>query len=238
MKISIITLFPEVFEPILNFSILKRAQQKGLVEFELINLREFGEGKHQQVDDRPYGGGAGMVLRADILTKALKYVVSSSSLNTKYQIPHTVLMSASGKPYKQIKAKEFSKLDHLIIVCGHYEGVDQRFIDKYVDEEISIGDYVLTGGEIPAMVIVDSITRLIPGVLEKPEATQNESFSTFHHPSSTFQLLEYPQYTRPEEFEGSKVPEVLLSGNHAEIKKWRSQKSLEKTKRVRPDLLK
>lgn len=234
MKISIITLFPEVFQPILNSSILKRAQKKGLVEFELVNLRDFGEDKHKTVDDKPYGGGAGMVLRADILANALKSI-------TKHDAAvqcSVILTSAAGKPYKQTKAHEFSKLKHLIIVCGHYEGVDQRFIDKYVDEEISIGDYVLTGGEIPAMAIVDSITRLIPGVLEKPEATQNESFSTFHRPSSTFQLLEYPQYTRPEEFEGAKTPEVLLSGNHAEIKKWRSQKSLEKTKRVRPDLLK
>ena len=220
MKLSIITLFPEVFHQILNSSILKRAQEKGLVNFKLINLRDFGEGKHQQVDDRPYGGGAGMVLRADILTKAVHKVRSHK----------IILMSASGKPYKQTKAREFSKLKHLIIVCGHYEGIDQRFIDKYVDEEISIGDYVLTGGEVPAMVIIDSITRLIPGVVQKPEAIINESFSEG--------LLEYPQYTRPEEFEGEKVPEVLLSGNHAEIKKWRSQKSLEKTKKIRPDLLK
>ena len=138
-------------------------------------------------------------------------------------------MSASGNPYKQKKAMEFSKLDHLIIVCGHYEGVDQRFIDKYVNEEISIGDYVLTGGEVPAMVIVDSITRLIPRVLKKPEATINESFST--------NLLEHPQYTRPEKFEGKKVPDVLLSGNHAAVDKWRNQKSLEKTKEIRPDLI-
>ncbi len=228
MKISIITLFPEVFDPILNTSILKRAQKKGLIDFELINLREFGEGKHKTVDDRPYGGGVGMVLKADVLTKALKSVVSKLQ-TTNYKL-QTILMSASGHPYKQVKAKEFSKLDHLIIVCGHYEGVDQRFIDKCVDAEISIGDYVLTGGEIPAMVIIDSITRLIPGVLEKPEATQNESFSEG--------LLEYPQYTRPDEFEDKKVPKILLSGNHSEIKKWRSQKSLEKTKKIRPDLLK
>ncbi len=228
MKFSIITLFPEVFEPIFNSSILKRAQKKGLVEFELINLRDFGKGKHKIVDDRPYGGGAGMVLKADILTKALKSIAPKLP-TTSYQLL-TILMSASGQPYKQTKTKEFSKLDHLIIVCGHYEGVDQRFIDKYIDGEISIGDYVLTGGEIPAMVIVDSITRLIPGVLEKPEATVNESFSEG--------LLEYPQYTRPEEFEGKKVPEVLLSGNHAEINKWRLEKSLGKTKKVRPDLLK
>lgn len=220
MKISIITLFPEVFDPILNSSILKRAQKKGKVSFELINLRDFGEGKHQVVDGRPYGGGAGMVLKPDILAKALSSIVNRKSL--------IVLMSASGIPYKQKDARRLSKLKHLIIVCGHYEGVDQRFIDKYVDEEISIGDYVLTGGEIPAMVIVDSITRLIPGVLEKPEAIINESF--------TENLLEGPQYTRPDIFKGEKVPEVLLSGNHGEIKKWRLQKSLEKTKKVRPDL--
>lgn len=226
MKISIITLFPEVFEPILNSSILKRAQKKGLVEFELVNLRDFGEGKHKIVDGRPYGGGAGMILRTDILAKAVHKVRSHSSSGNTDRV---ILTSASGKPCIQTKARELSKLNHLIIICGHYEGVDQRFTDKYIDEEISIGDYVLTGGEIPAMVIVDSITRLIPKVLEKPEATANESFSEG--------LLEYPQYTRPEEFEGKKVPEVLLSGNHAEIKKWRSQKSLEKTKKIRPDLL-
>lgn len=220
MKFSIITLFPEVFEPILNSSILKRAQKKGLLEFELVNLRDFGEGKHKVVDDRPYGGGSGMILKADILSKTLSSV-------KKYD--KVILTSASGKPYKQKLVQRFSKLDHMVIVCGHYEGVDQRFIDKYVDEEISIGDYVLTGGEVPAMVIVDSVTRLIPGVLEKPEATAQESFSEG--------LLEYPHYTRPQEFEGKKVPEVLLSGNHQEIAKWRSQKSLEKTKKIRPDLL-
>lgn len=234
MKISIITLFPEVFEPILNSSILKRAQKKGLVEFELIDLRDFGEGRHQIVDDRPYGGGAGMVLKADVLTKALKSITSKLRTNN-YQLL-TILMSASGIPYKQSKAMEFSKLDHLIVVCGHYEGVDQRFIDKYIDEEISIGDYVLTGGEIPAMAIVDSITRLIPEVLKKPEAIINESFST-NSELITTNLLEHPQYTRPEEFEKEKVPEILLSGNHAGVDKWRSQKSLEKTKKIRPDLL-
>ena len=228
MKFSIITLFPEVFEPILNSSILKRAQKKGLVEFELINLRDFGEGRHQVVDDRPYGGGVGMVLKADILARALKSITSKLQ-TTNYKL-QTILTSASGNPYKQKKAMEFSNLDHLIIVCGHYEGVDQRFIDKYVDGEISIGDYVLTGGEIPAMAVVDSITRLIPKVLEKPEAVINESFST--------NLLEHPQYTRPEDFEGEKVPEILLSGNHGEIDKWRLKKSLEKTRKVRPDLLK
>lgn len=223
MKISIITLFPEVFDPILNTSILKRAQQKGKVSFELINLRDFGEGKHKKVDGRPYGGGAGMVLRADILAKAVKKLKME---NGKWKI---ILMSASGIQFKQKRVKELSKLDNLVIICGHYEGVDQRFIDKYVMEEISIGDFVLTGGEIPAMAIVDSIVRLLPGVLEKPDATQNESFSEG--------LLEYPQYTRPEIFENQKVPAVLLSGNHAEISKWRQKQSLKKTKRIRPDLI-
>lgn len=220
MKISIITLFPEVFDPILNTSILKRAKQKGKVTFELINLRNFGEGVHQVVDGKPYGGGVGMVLRADILSRALSSIVNHKSL--------IVLMSASGKPYKQAKARELSKLDHLIIICGHYEGVDQRFIDKYITEEISIGDYVLTGGEIPAMVIADSVVRLLPGVL-KPVATMEESF--------TENLLEGPTYTRPEAFQGLKVPEILLSGNHGEIEKWRKEQSLEKTKKFRPDLI-
>ncbi len=221
MKISIITLFPEMFEPVLNSSILKRAQDKEKVEFEFINLRNFGEGKHQIVDDRPYGGGAGMLLKVDILAKALKA--------TKKSFSKVILTSASGRLYKQSKAQEFSKLKHLIIICGHYEGVDQRFIDKYVDEEISVGDYVLTGGEIPAMIISDSVVRLIPQVLKKEEATINESF--------TQNLLEGPQYTRPEVFEKMEVPKVLLSGNHQEIEKWRKQKALEKTKKVRPDLL-
>lgn len=159
-----------------------------------------------------------MIFRADILTKALKSTDRGK----------VILTSASGKPYKQVVAQKLSRLNHIIIVCGHYEGVDQRFIENQVDEEISIGDYVLTGGEIPAMVIMDSITRLIPGVLEKPEATLNESFSQG--------LLEYPHYTRPEVFEGKKVPEVLLSGNHKKISQWRREKSLEKTKKVRPDL--
>ncbi len=241
MKITFITLFPEIFPTLLNFSILKRAQAKGLVEFEVVNLREFGEGVHKIVDDRPYAGGAGMLLRADILTKALKSVIGSqlvSSSKTKTQKRTneltnnqlTILTSASGKSYKQSMAREFSKLDHIIIICGHYEGVDQRFIDKYVDEEISTGDYVLTGGELPALTIADSIVRLIPKVLEKDEATIEESFEDG--------ILEYPHYTRPDDFEGMKVPEILKNGNHAEIKKWRQEKALEKTKKVRPDLLK
>src|SRR3989344_2092537 len=228
MIISIITLFPEMFDKILNTSILKRAQAKGKVKFKLINLREFGEGKHQIVDGRPYGGGAGMVLRADILARAVSSVVNRKS-STKNETRKTILTSASGKPYKQAKARQLSQFDHVIIICGHYEGVDQRFIEKYVTEEISIGDYVLTGGEIPAMIIADSIVRLLPGVLKKEDATIDESFTDPN-------LLEHPQYTRPEEFEGKKVPDILLSGNHGEIAKWRKEQSLKKTKKIRPDL--
>lgn len=221
MKISIITLFPGVFKSILNTSILKRAQKKGLVEYELVDLRPFGEGIHQIVDDKPFGGGVGLIFKPDILAKAV--------LSIKKPHSKVLLMSASGTPFKQKKAWKLSKEEHIIIICGHYEGVDQRFIDKYVDEEISIGDFVLTGGEIPAMAVVDSITRLIPGVLEKSEATQKESFEG--------NLLEHPHYTRPEEFEGEKVPEVLFSGHHQKVEEWRKEKALEKTRKVRPDLL-
>lgn len=222
MKITFLTLFPEIFPTFLNFSILKRAQEKGLIEFNVVNIRDFAPGVHKNVDDRPYGGGAGMVLKADVLASAI------SKIKTKDT--RVVLTSASGTPYKQKTARILSEDKDLVLICGHYEGIDQRFIDKFVDMEICIGDYVLTGGELPALVIADSITRLIPGVLEKEDATRNESFEQ--------NLLEYPHYTRPEEFEGVKVPEILLSGNHKEIELWRKQKALEKTEKVRPDLLK
>ncbi len=241
MLISIITLFPEMFEAVLNNSILGRAQKKNLVNFELINLRQFGEGIHQIVDDKPYGGGVGMVLKADILAKALKSIVNrnleigrplNSKSDNKQLItgkPIVILTSASGQKYTQPKARELSNFDHLIIICGHYEGIDQRFINKYVDLELSIGDYVLTGGEIPAMVIADSVTRLVRGVLEKEEATLKESFEEG--------LLEHPHYTRPEEFEGEKVPEVLISGHHQKVEQWRKEQSVKKTRSIRPDLL-
>lgn len=232
MKIYILTLFPEMFDGIFDHSIIARATNKKLVSISLINIRDFGEGRHKVVDDSPYGGGAGMVLKADVLAKAVKKlkIKNKQSLRSgELQKSKTILTSASGTPYKQYKARELAKLKELVIICGHYEGVDERFIKNYVDEQISIGDYVLTGGEIPAMVIVDSVVRLISGVLQKEEATINESF--------TENLLEGPQYTKPREFEGSKIPEILLSGDHAEIAKWRKQKSLEKTKKQRPDLL-
>jgi tRNA (guanine37-N1)-methyltransferase len=239
MLISIITLFPEIFPPILNSSILGRAQKKGLMQFEFINLRQFGDGVHQVVDDKPYGGGVGMVFKADVLEKAWQSVISrSSSFESGHsnkqtsQRSHgkTILMSASGKPFTQQKARELSRLDHLVVVCGHYEGVDQRFVEQFVDEEISIGDYVLTGGELPAMVVADAVTRLVKGVLDKPEATIQESFED--------NLLEYPHFTRPKNFNGQEVPPVLLSGNHQEIARWRKDQAIKKTKRLRPDLLK
>lgn len=223
MKITVLTLFPEVFSQVLDSSILGRARRRGLVNFEFINIRSFARDRHQSVDDRPYGGGVGMILKPDVLSRALKSIIQ------QVKDSHIVLMSASGTPFRQSKAKEFTKLNHLIIICGRYEGIDQRFTDKYVSEELSIGDYVLTGGEIPAMVVIDSVTRLLPGVIEKDEAILDESF--------TDNLLEYPQYTRPEIFEGEKVPEVLLSGDHRKIEQWRREQALDKTKAIRPDLL-
>ena len=222
MKIDILTLFPEMFKGPFEESIIKRAQEKGLVEINIHNLRDWAKDKHKTVDDRPYGGGVGMVLMVEPIYQALGDIKTRGS--------RTVLLTPQGTPFTQKKARELSKLKHIIFIAGHYEGVDARVQEHLVDEKISIGDYVLTGGELPAMVVVDTIVRLLPGVLEK-EATEKESFS----PAS---LLDYPTYTRPETFRGWKAPEVLLSGNHAEIEKWRNKKSLEATRKKRPDLLK
>lgn len=231
MKISIVTLFPSMITGFLNESILKRAQEKKLVEIEVINLRDFAIDDYGTVDDRPYGGGAGMVLRVDVVYKALE---SLRIQNSKFEIRNSriILTSARGKTYKQSIAQEYTKLDHLIIIAGHYEGVDERVLG-YVDEEISVGDYVLTGGELPACIIADSVTRLIPGVLKKEEATQLESFSKIDGKT----LLEYPQYTRPEEYKGKKVPSILLSGDHRSVDEWRKEQALQDTKKKRPDLL-
>ena len=193
MKFDVLTLFPEMFQ-ILNQSIIGRAKEKNLIEINLINIRDFSKDKHKKVDDTPYGGGAGMVMKADVVYDAFK---SIDSKNAK-----VIYMSPQGKKLNQSKVVELSNEEHLILLCGHYEGIDQRVIDKIVDEEISIGDYVLTGGELPAMVLIDSVSRYKEGVLSK-ESIQEESFSNG--------ILEYPQYTRPEVFEGIKVPEVLLS---------------------------
>ncbi len=221
MKIDIITLFPDMFKGPFDESIIKRAQDKGFVEIKIHNLRQWTKDRHKTVDDHPYGSGVGMVMMVEPIYNALKDLKTKNS--------KVILMDPGGTPFIQRKAQELSKTEHMILIAAHYEGVDHRIREHLIDEEISIGDYVLTGGELPAMVIVDSIVRLIPGVLEKPEATQLESF--------TEKLLEYPQYTRPETFRGWKVPEILLSGNHKEIEKWRAEKALARTKNDRPDLL-
>jgi len=225
MKIDILTLFPEMFKGPFEESIVKRAQEKGLVKIKIHNLRNWAIDKRGSVDDKPYGGGVGMALRVEPIHEALQSLKSKVK-NLKSKV---ILLDPAGKPFNQKKALELSKLNRLILICGHYEGVDERVREYLVDEEISIGDYILTGGELPAMVVIDTIVRLIPGVLKKPDATKSESFSP---------LLEYPQYTRPENFRGWKVPGVLLSGNHKKIEEWREKKSLERTKKRRPDLLK
>ena len=219
MKFDVLTLFPEMFG-ILNQSIIGKAIEKELIDINLINIRDFSKDKHKKVDDTPYGGGAGMVMKPDVVYDAYK---SIEDRNAK-----VIYMSPQGKTLNQKKVEELAKESHLIILCGHYEGIDQRVLDKIVDEEISIGDYVLTGGEIPAMVLIDSVSRYVKGVLNE-ESIQEESFSNG--------LLEYPQYTKPEIFEGVKVPEILLSGHHENIEKWRKEKSIEITKKKRPEML-
>lgn len=221
MKFDVLTLFPEMFEPIKQ-SIIGKATEKELIEINLINIRDFSENKHKKVDDTPYGGGAGMVMMPDVVYKA--YLSIKDRENAK-----VIYLSPKGKTLNQRKVENLSKEEHIILLCGHYEGIDQRVIDEIVNEEISIGDYVLTGGEIPAMVLIDSVSRYIEGVL-KDESIKEESFSNG--------LLEYPQYTRPEVFLNKKVPEVLLSGHHENIRKWREEQSLKITKQKRPDLLK
>ena len=223
MRFDVLTLFPEMFEPV-RLSIIGRASQKNLIELNLINFREFSKDKQKHVDDCPYGGGAGMVLKPEPIYDAYESIVKD--LNYK---PKVVYLSPQGKVFNQEIAKALAKESHLILLCGHYEGVDQRLIDEIVDEEISIGDYVLTGGELPAMVVIDAVSRNIEGVLNN-ESIKDESFNDG--------LLEYPQYTRPEVFMGRRVPEVLLSGHHANIEKWRRDQSEEITRRKRPDLLK
>lgn len=221
MKFDILTLFPEMFEP-LKASVIGKAVQKEQIDINLINIRDFSKDKHKKVDDTPYGGGAGMVMKPDVVYQAYQSIGKDKKAKVIY-------MSPQGKTLNQQKVEELSKESHLIVLCGHYEGIDQRVLDKIVDEEISIGDYVLTGGEIPAMVLIDSVSRYVEGVLNQ-ESIREESFSNG--------MLEYPQYTRPEVFEGEPVPEILLSGHHEKIERWRREKSWEMTKKKRPDLLK
>lgn len=215
MKITVLTLFPEILRVVLSSSIIGRAQKNKLLELSLVNIRDFATDKHKSVDDKPYGGGVGMIMRIDVVERA----ISNSKINIKNSKikEKVVLLDPKGKLFNQTTARKYTRFDHIILVCGHYEGIDSRIL-HFVDESISIGPYILTGGEIPAMTIVDSVTRLLPGVLSKKEATINESYSKKN-------VFEYPQYTRPDEYKGFSVPKILLSGNHEQIKKWKEKSS-------------
>ena len=220
MKITVLTLFPEMFQPIQSESIIKRAIENNLVEIEVINFRDFSTNKHKTVDDTPYGGGAGMLLSVEPIYYALQSIDGHDEALK-------ILLTPQGKTYHQQTAKEFSQNEHIILICGHYEGFDER-VREFIDLELSIGDYVMTGGEIAALVVIDSVARLIPGVLGSSESYKNDSFYE--------DSLDYPQYTKPREFKGLKVPDVLLSGNHQNIAKWREEMKLKRTKERRPDL--
>ncbi|WP_419741969.1 tRNA (guanosine(37)-N1)-methyltransferase TrmD [Paraclostridium dentum] len=226
MRFHIMTLFPEIFNSYMNESIMKRAVEKGIIEVNIYNIRDFSTNKHKKVDDYPFGGGAGMVMTPQPIYDTYKHITDKFDIKD----PRVVYLTPKGKVHNQNIASEMSTFEDVILLCGHYEGIDQRIIDSIVTDEISIGDYVLTGGELPALILIDSISRLIPGVLSQNESFEEESFKD--------DLLEYPHYTRPREFMGMEVPEVLLSGNHKKIDEWRHEKSIEITKERRPDLYK
>jgi len=228
MRIDIISIFPKMFEPVLNESIIKRAQSKGQVRIYVHDLRDYTLDKHRKVDDRPFGGGSGMVMTPEPMFRAVEALTKKAKLKTKDK--RIILLSPQGKTFSHPIAKKLAKYKHLVFICGHYEGVDERVRQELVDEEISIGDYVLTGGELPAMVIVDAVIRLIPGVLGDKNSLNFESFEG--------NLLEYPQYTRPAFFRGLKVPAILLSGDHKKIESWRNKESIKRTLAKRPDLFK
>jgi tRNA (guanine37-N1)-methyltransferase len=221
MKIDVLTLFPAMFAGPLDESIIKRARDQGLLDLKIHQLRDYTHDKHKTVDDRPFGGGPGMLLKPEPIFEAVEKIARETT--------RVILMSPSGRPFTQAIARELAQLDDLLLVTGHYEGFDERIREHLADDELSIGDYVLTNGALPAMVVVDAVTRLLPGVLGDDESSNEESF--------TSGLLEYPHYTRPAEFRGMKVPEVLLSGNHAEIAKWRAEQAKLRTKERRPDLM-
>ncbi|HWX22234.1 MAG TPA: tRNA (guanosine(37)-N1)-methyltransferase TrmD [Candidatus Binatia bacterium] len=221
MKIDVLTLFPAMFAGPLDESIVMRARRAGLLDLEIHNLRDYAHDRHRTVDDRPFGGGPGMLLKPEPIFEAVEKLAREKT--------RVILLSPAGRAFNQAIARELALLDDLLLVSGHYEGFDERIRAELADDELSIGDYVLTNGALPAMVIIDAVTRLLPGALGDDESSQEESFS--------HGLLEYPQYTRPAEFRGMKVPEVLLSGNHAEIAKWRAEQSRQRTKERRPDLL-
>ncbi|CDQ19761.1 tRNA (guanosine(37)-N1)-methyltransferase TrmD [Halobacillus karajensis] len=224
MHIDILTLFPEMFDGVLQNSIMKRAQDQKAFSYQYINFRDFTENKHNKVDDYPYGGGAGLVLSPQPIFDSIEKVKQKAE-----KAPRVILLCPQGEPYSQKKAEELAEEDHLVFICGHYEGYDERIRQELVTDEISIGDYVLTGGELGAMVVIDSVVRLLPGVLGNEQSAPMDSFSSG--------LLEHPHYTRPADFRGRKVPDVLLSGNHAKIDEWRHYQSLKRTFERRPDLL-
>ena len=224
MRIDIITLFPEMFEPVFGDSIIGRARQSGAVEIHTHQLRDYAFDKHRRVDDTPYGGGMGMLMKAEPIALCFEAICAETG-----ERPHFIYMSPQGKTLSQGRLKELAEYKNICVLCGHYEGVDQRLLDNFIDEEISIGDFVLTGGEIPAMAFTDALCRMVPGVL-----TNNECFTEESHFNG---LLEYPQYTKPAEWRGIEVPEILLSGHHANIEKWRREKAVEVTRSKRPDLL-
>ena len=224
MHIDILTLFPEMFDGVLNHSILKRAQDREAFSYQYVNFRDYTTNKHNKVDDYPYGGGAGLVLTPQPIFDAVQDIEAKADRQ-----PRVVLMCPQGEPYTQAKAEELAEEDHLVFICGHYEGYDERIREELVTDEVSLGDYVLTGGELGSMVVIDSVVRLIPGVLGNEQSAPEDSFSNG--------LLEHPHYTRPADFRGHEVPEVLLSGNHAKIDEWRHYQSLKRTYERRPDLL-
>ncbi|MBT9136266.1 MAG: tRNA (guanine-N(1)-)-methyltransferase [Firmicutes bacterium] len=229
MRVDVLTLFPEMFVPVIGASMLKIAAEKGLLTVSISNIRDFAYSKHRVVDDTPFGGGAGMVMKPEPLVIAVENALSEGGPIEPTQ-RRVILMTPAGKVFSQAKAMELANLRHLVLICGHYEGIDQRVVDLVVDEELSIGDYVLTGGELPAMVVIDSVARLLPGVLGSELSARDETFAGDG-------WLEYPHYTRPREFRGRLVPEVLLSGDHARIDRWRRGQSIKRTLARRPDLI-
>lgn len=222
MRFDVITIFPEMFDGVVNESILKRAQASKKIKVNVHDLRDYSKDKHKKVDDRPFGGGPGMLMTAQPWFDAIKKIKGR-------RMSKVVLMCPTGKPLSQNYAKKLAKQKNLIIICGHYEGIDDRVRQELVNEVVSVGDYVLTGGELPAMILVDCVSRMVPGVLGKKDSLADESFE--------YNLLEYPQYTRPANFRGLKVPDVLLSGHHKDIKQWQKEQALKRTKKFRPDLL-
>ncbi len=224
MRFDIITIFPEIFREVFDFGIIRRARESRIIETSVHDLRDFTFDRHHQTDDRPFGGGAGMVMKPEPLFRAVEFVTHRDGERSL-----VALLSPQGRLFDQAMAERLSSLDQVVLICGRYEGVDERVVERMIEEEISIGDYVLSGGEIPAMVIIDAVTRLLPGALGCEESAQKESF--------TGGLLDHPHYTRPAEYRGMKAPDVLTSGNHARIEEWRRQKAIEKTLRCRPDLI-